>query len=461
MSEGLRDLLLRWGRASHVVKPISLPKSKAVEVATCIINGETLDPRPTENLNKLNSLLFRCSKNNDFSQLTSTNWRNSPLALNGQQSLLTDITLLQRYLKELENRIRVRILRYLAIIYLDTFSADSQSTKHIANFLQRYADKMGPIWLSARNEHCIFSPAQTIPHLANLLATQVGPATLADTFSACGLHRSIAQSNVGLFAFEQAVRSITDNFKRLEGIHATRTIIALSVNKEGSLIFGGGSKVINILCNALLLPFSHASPSAEQRTEIEAFLLKHLKDPRLNAACWNGASYEAREVMLRWLTKQSLELFLEIVDNVVNTSEDAKRMWQNRKRLWRSYLSKGFIDQAWVVLGRDGEEYAKKISSQPGQSQLSYGRLFHSTDVVKHIALMMKIDSVIVVDWSHLGKCHIWPEKDPSAPAFYHISYSKIQLERGSEISFAHDVHGTWMKKVTTEIFRRTGRQAP
>ena len=109
MSEGLRDLLLRWGRASHVVKPISLPKSKAVEVATRIINGETLDPRPTEDLNKLNRLLFSCSKNNDFSQLTSTNWRNSPLALNGQQSLLADITLLQRYLKELANHIRVRI----------------------------------------------------------------------------------------------------------------------------------------------------------------------------------------------------------------------------------------------------------------------------------------------------------------------------------------------------------------
>ncbi|MCB9229087.1 MAG: hypothetical protein H6618_05690 [Deltaproteobacteria bacterium] len=97
-----------------------------------------------------------------------------------------------------------------------------------------------------------------------------------------------------------------------------------------------------------------------------------------------------------------------------------------RERFWRRYLKAGFISQGWLILAPEAEEYATNVLKlKPWQ----YGRL-HKTRRIDpcHTVLLMRLDHLLVAEWSHLGKCRVWFQSNIRAPSLFRSAYDRAEL---------------------------------
>ena len=133
-----------------------------------------------------------------------------------------------------------------------------------------------------------------------------------------------------------------------------------------------------------------------KRKCIEVFY-KNLGDPRFGYKSfrWNNISAESKNIFLRWLAENDLDLFFKIIEQ---TALD--RMWSYRKKFWKSYLP--HISNTWVFLGKDAQYTAKNL----GDKVMHYGKLLkgESTQSV----LVFQIGDYIFTEWSHNGKLRVY-----------------------------------------------------
>ena len=196
--------------------------------------------------------------------------------------------------------------------------------------------------------------------------------------------------------------------------------------------------------NALLLPFVNKTPTEDvYKGPIRDFLLRHFKDPRVDNRLWHGADTAALTVMERWLVAAQLQDFFSILRD---TAEPA---WQERQRFWRRYLSLGVISKAWVILGKEARMEAKQTALQRN----SFADL--SGALAKQSVLLMQIDSLIIIEWSHSGACRFCDEGDASVPQFYLNRYTASELRPPDSIAVSHI--GNWQFKISQNIYQQTG----
>lgn len=196
--------------------------------------------------------------------------------------------------------------------------------------------------------------------------------------------------------------------------------------------------------NALLLPFVNKTPTEEiYKGPIRDFLLRHFKDPRVDNRLWHGAATAALTVMERWLVAAQLQDFFSILRD---TAEPA---WQERQRFWSRYLSLGVISKAWVILGKEARIAAKQTTLPRNSFADLTGAMANQS------VLLMQIDSLIIIEWSHSGACRFCDEADASGPHFYLDKYSGSELRPPDSIAVSHI--GNWQFKISQHIYQQTG----
>lgn len=179
-----------------------------------------------------------------------------------------------------------------------------------------------------------------------------------------------------------------------------------------------------------------------KRKCLEVFY-KNLGDPRfgLMAFRWNSVSKNSRDVFLRWLAENDLNLFFKIIEE---TAVD--KMWRYRKKFWKAYLPE--IINTWVFLGKDAQNEAKKLGDK-----LTHGKLSGGT--ANQSVFVFQIKEYIFVEWSHSGKLRVYNQK--TASNFFgtnFISREKIIYSRYIE-EWIHSSPSTyfWQKKVRDWIY--------
>ena len=82
---------------------------------------------------------------------------------------------------------------------------------------------------------------------------------------------------------------------------------------------------------------------------IEIFY-RRLGDPRFGYMRfnWDKISEKSKDIFLRWLVEDDLEIFFKIIKQ---TALD--RMWRYREKFWRAYLP--HISSTWIFLGSDAK----------------------------------------------------------------------------------------------------------
>lgn len=213
---------------------------------------------------------------------------------------------------------------------------------------------------------------------------------------------------------------------------------------------------------AMLSPWLKGKTSLNEdvRKSVQEWLLVRFHDPRLpvhDRSGWSGVNEESKKVMFRWLVGESLDQFFAIIDQMA-----LEHQWKYRKAFWKAYHDKGMLDEAWVALGTDAKFYAKRIFG----NNLSAAELDGGAQANQSV-LIVRINDLILADWSHNGKCRAWKIGDKWCPETYKMKYNGFALKSLSmQIVQTHQQDGIshqgsdsylWQRRLSEFIYDQTG----
>ncbi|MBF0093860.1 MAG: hypothetical protein HQL34_04870, partial [Alphaproteobacteria bacterium] len=407
-------------------------------------------------LEELRNRLITANETGKWGIVGTRDWRFASECLSmGQDPLVRDEQFVEAYLAALRYSASLPAFRRLVRYYLMNFDPSLPAFRRIGTFLAEHAADCGS-WGEQNTKLRVFDADE-------------GPRRLAEAAMAAGKDVRTALENIGFTgslaaarfagaAFVSACHKVGKSMETLpqpvtEDLHR----LANWAVTNGAFVYGGVPQAKSALARAMLLPWSKKTPSDNVREFVLGFMLGLFKDPRLSRATWIGIADDARSVMLRWLTKASLEQFLGVVDEVV--APERKHMWDARRKFWRAYYDREHMREAWVVFGRRGIGYARRLADRkehPDAKDLGFGSFAPgSVQDQTQAVLIMRIGSLIVADWSHNGYCHIWHEDDEHAPSLYRQTYTKVELTMSSVFEKKH--MGRWQNDVYDFIHRETG----
>jgi hypothetical protein len=166
------------------------------------------------------------------------------------------------------------------------------------------------------------------------------------------------------------------------------------------------------------------------------------------------------KVIRKWLAGETLEQFFAIIKKTANEDH-----WRYRHKFWKAYYDDGFIDDAWVALGKESRTEADSRSID--------GNELFAADVrglgVKsdHSVIIFKVGDLTICEWSHDGKCRIWFDNNKNAPKLYKNSYEVGELHvisekivnghKGDGISHIRSKEYWWQMKLAGFIENNTG----
>ena len=157
--------------------------------------------------------------------------------------------------------------------------------------------------------------------------------------------------------------------------------------------------------------------SEHLRQPVQSYVLRTWQDPRITGASirWRGVSDSARKIFERWITKDDLRLFFDVVAKACNDSK-----FEYRKEFWMSYLE--HISFCRPVL-RNDVEYI--LSNNPKALQYYKARrpaTLKGGTLDQH-AFIIQMRSHTFVEFSTAGACYVYRDGNRpfhmNAPEYY------------------------------------------
>ena len=342
-------------------------------------------------------------------------------------------------------------------VYLDRFDPMDQDIAELGRSLSQLSEQWPwrerDEWPSRAQTYALFNAAKAPARIGQEVMTNAG-----------GIHQVLGRAGLetkgrrrgGLVeaAFVQACRSVPEG----QGtIHLQLRLIEWAEPGPGKLAF---PKEWPEFARALLSPWIHNAPPPEHQGVITSALIGYAGDPRIRRAIWANVEHVALDVIIRWLTKVSVEQFFDIVSKTMTVRPD---MWEERRRFWTPYIQ--HLSAAWVAFGSDGAWLAEQSAKRSGDSSFAmFGRLASGQGRTKeHAALIMQIGDLTIVEWSHNGRWNIWRRTDRDHPKLFKHN------DRRSPDYEPHDLMnapssgphlGQWQWKVRDIIRAETGVRA-
>jgi hypothetical protein len=219
----------------------------------------------------------------------------------------------------------------------------------------------------------------------------------------------------------------------------------------------------------LLEPWRSKDPPVELRKQLQRLLIGFFGDPRIARERWESVPPDLTKILLKWLTRGSIEEFLSVVDRSLENDAHERRMWSFRRAFWIAYLDANLISEAWVVFSR------RAINEARSAQMTGFGEREGGAD--PRSVLIMRIGDATVVEWSHNGRCWIWPKaasddetmsagalRRPTAhgkpPRLYERSYHSDALRHAPIFENHMGAESySWQAKVAEHLYRLTGRR--
>jgi len=308
---------------------------------------------------------------------------------------------------------------FLALIdaYLDSFAVDDPDISNLAAALGTAASswpwREADLWPQRVAIFNLFDPVDAPRRLAAaVLGSDATPRALLDQ---AGLN-SDGRRRGGLAETSfKAACALTSKKLGRAAIPFQARVLAWAQDGGGTLAF---PRVWPEFVSSLFKPWRGEDPPAAHRNALIEAAVAYGGDPRIGERWKSVSDEDAYEVVVRWLTKASVEQFFDIVSE---TMIDRPDMWEQRRRFWTQYLKANVISAAWVAFGTDGADRAKRVARTSGDRGFSmFGRLSGGNGrTSQHAALIMRIGDLTVVEWSHNGKCYIWRTSELGAPKLF------------------------------------------
>ena len=192
--------------------------------------------------------------------------------------------------------------------------------------------------------------------------------------------------------------------------------------------------------------------SESLRQPVQSYALQKWGDPRITGADWHGVSDEARQIFTRWITKEDLRFFFDVVAKACNDPKFAYR-----KAFWMAYLE--HISFCRPVLHKNVE---KLINANPEAVQF-YNERQPSTLTgagPKMHAFIIQIGEYTFVEFSTAGACYVY--RNSNLPfelgnSVYTMSKLKNQLWARHRVVHSSSESYSWQKKLESWIYNELG----
>lgn len=331
-------------------------------------------------------------------------------------ALAEDQDHLRSILDSISASIKKRPFRNLAANYLQQFDLERPGLPLISRVLQEQAIRWGEPWARLQREHNLYDHVngpKTIARLA--LKLNLSP---SETMKKIGIGALGSQSGFASAITKELLDELANGAELNHDVRLQK-VQTYATHDGAKLIFQTLDREV---AEALFKPFSDFTPAKDIKDKYLNFIISIFKDPRIDGAKW--ARFPAiREIVLRWLTEQSLRQFLDIVSKTVKDSSSAK-MWKYRRAFWEAAHRKGIVQGAWVVFGEIGKREAKRAFGT-NTSIASFVSGGSKPVQSSHAVLLLEIRGGIVSDWSHSGKVNVWTSSaSRSAPKMYKSAYT-------------------------------------
>ncbi len=254
---------------------------------------------------------------------------------------------------------------------------------------------------------------------------------------AAGLIRAVVSSGVDSLSpdFSVALR-----FARLEEI--------LSILRQLPWVLDSGKSQPDIL-DRILCSYSSDYPSRREASAIRDFVTERYGDPRWDQGSWySNLSEIARSILDRLFTTPTLLDFFKLVHKTSN------QQWPDREEFWTYYVERGYVDEAWPVLGPDAVDAVER-----GGFGKSFGKLRESGDT-KRSVILMRCGDLILAEGSHDWSLRIWLRDEDDGPQLRRPVYHAGSLWQPADDKRIGHYSG-WQSKAARLVNRYTGLPAP
>ena len=230
---------------------------------------------------------------------------------------------------------------------------------------------------------------------------------------------------------------------------------------EGGLRFDERTARVEI-ATVLLRPFVDRDPDPKVKERLQAFFLRRFGHPRLPSGRrgWFRVSEDLRNVVMRWLVKEAIDKFFQLVEETALDSH-----WRYRNAFWRAFFDAGMISDAYFVLGRSATRLSRlqRLQMKEDSTETIEGitGLLQGADGNQSVLLlkMSGIPGATIAEWSHNGSCRIWLNGNPNSPSLYEPNYHRHVLMSGADLSQRHvgSEQGNWQRKIKQWLRDNTG----
>ena len=442
--------------------PPSVPKiSKAArEIERAIGSGEAAQLRaPREILDECRNAIVM----GELDKVSTKNLRLFCTAgLSSLEELNDPISSFNLLLAEVTKRAKASLIKALFLGYLLVADQDAKWVSKLRHFIFERRESLAPRWWARINDYGLL---QTDPgsYFAGKFFND-GDQFFNELTSA-GITGILLTTGIGKCIF----KAVTHAVGQSDWVHgADAQLIFERLKKyalqDEKLVFAGSDNQRS-MCHAILEPCTKGDPDEDLLTQVKNLLIGQYSDPRVNPGRWGSVDERHVQVLQRWLTRQSMGLLIEVLNRTADDNH-----WDVRNDFWSYYLDNDLVNEAWVVFGPEASQHAMDlVNNNPDFSASSFGRFRSgggSGVQPNHSVLLMRIDDVVVAEWTHNGRVRLWDRRSPRRPNFYQATYYADQL-RGARNRYtadeehSHDRGGNWMLKVDRFIVNYTGIKHP
>ncbi|MET4161260.1 hypothetical protein ABIE61_001092 [Marinobacterium sp. MBR-111] len=362
----------------------------------------------------------------------------------------------QNLLGEVEKRAKRSLLRALLNGYLQIADLDYSWTGAIRRFLRRHSNELPARWRQRCDDYGLLDeiPCQTL-----IDSFQALDVDFDRQLHEAGVTGSLYTNGIGTCVLSAICDDLTQREWLTEAnAEELLTRFLFYLAPQDKLLFLGSTNQVKIV-SAMLTPCLNGGVSQHLVRRIQYFLLTAYSDPRVNPGKWGQVPTELVELLKRWLTKQAMGLLIEVLNK---TADD--HHWDSRHDFWNYYLDNDLVDEAWVAFGPNAFQQARDLIRFDNDFVAgTFAQLVKGAGQIQanHSVLLMRIDSVVIAEWTHNGMVRLWDRVGTGSPPFYRSVY-KSELLRGSagnppQDEHRHDAHGAWKGKVAAFIQARTG----
>lgn len=342
------------------------------------------------------------------------------------------------YFEELRVSTRRSFLNAMASIYVGSYVPDALHTRALAEALRFSRSRLGPRWAK----------------LEDAVPEWLDPVDAPGAIAACMVGVDDAWSELKTIGFSSPHAPGLMDHAHLS--YVTRLGPKLRQRSELERLFGwlrperqaarmsGAAEAIS----AVLDHWRDGDPEDEDQRYITETLVGCYGDPRVSGGgAWAGVAAPYQAVILRWLTKENILFFLDVVSEV-----ETSHMWEPRREFWLSLYDQGRIKNAWVAFSSEAARHARRrAAARSGQNTLSFGLQTAGGSRVNTSLLILEIGNKILVEGSHSYKIHLFRAGVPKTPPLYLPRYDceVIRLTAGAE---AKSHNGNWQGWVLERI---------